>query len=501
MEFSSVSFIWVFLPCALAVYYLIFILPLQREQKTKLLNAVLLIFSLIFYLRSGIRDLLLMVVMILLNYGAGLWIDCFSGEGEAFRKSRKGVFIASLILNILVLAFFKYFNMMVTLADIVVSHWKSLPGLLFALSKFEGSGVIQAPQIVMPLAISFTTFQTISYLTDVYKKRIEAENSLLNYSLYTCFFAQLVQGPIMRWQDLGTQIQSRSHSSQHFSDGITRFCCGLGKKVLIANTLAETANKIWNKPATELFSAEAWMGIFLFTLQLYYDFSGYADMAVGLGKMFGFNISENFDYPFTAQSVQEFWRRWHITLSSWFRDHIYIPLGGNRKGKFRTYRNLFLVFVLTGIWHGANLNYVFWGLFVALSSIFERMLLGKLLKNNPVKPLNCLYSFFVFMMGLVLFRSPNLYHAIKYYSVLFKRIPPADGTSILSYFNGGLFIALIAALLCAGFLQRAAAPVYAKYHDKIPVQMIRVVFPILLFVLSMLFLLNGSYNPSIYAGF
>ena len=501
MEFSSIFFIWVFLPISLIAYYFSFKLPLKEKSHIKLLNGVLLVLSLVFYLRSGIKNLLLMIIMILLNYGAGLWIDCFSGEGEAFRKSRKGVFIASLILNVGILIFFKYFNMMVTLADILVTHWRNIPGLLFALVKFEGPGTVQFHQIAMPLAISYTTFQSISYLADVYKGRIKAESSFLDYSLFTCFFAQLVQGPIMRYQELGSQMGTRTHSPRQFSEGINRFCCGLGKKVLIGNTLAVTANKIWNKPAADLSTAEAWLGIVLFTMQLYYDFSGYADMAVGLGRMFGFKISENFNYPFTSHSVQEFWRRWHMTLSSWFRDYIYIPLGGNRKGSRRTYINIFIVFLLTGIWHGANLNYIIWGIFVAVSNLLERWFLGSLLRKNPIKPLNCIYSFFIFMMGLVLFRAPNLYHAAKYYTALFSGIPEKPGNEVLSYFNGELFIALIISVLCAGFLQRAFEPVRSRFGETVPFSLFRTAFSIAIFVLSLMFIMNGSYNPSIYAAF
>lgn len=501
MEFSSVIFIWAFLPLTLLFYYGLKLLPIQEEKKKPILNGILLFFSLVFYLWAGIREFFLFIAMMVLNYGAGRLINYSTGQEQNSSRRQKAIFIGAVCANLLVLIFFKYFNMLVSLAHIFLKPRGSLIEYFYALAVFEGTGASQIYKITLPLAISFTTFQSISYLADIRRGKIRAEKNFLNYSLYICFFPQLIQGPIMRFPELGSQIKSREHSSSRFSEGITRFCCGLGKKVLIANTLAGPANTIWSKSPSNLYTAEAWLGLILFILQIYYDFSGYSDMAVGLGKMFGFEICENFDYPLTSLSMQEIWHRWHISLSSWFRDYVYIPLGGSKKGAFRTYLNLLIVFLLTGIWHGANLNYILWGILVAVQIIIERLFLGKLLKKNPIKPLNWIYLMVSFMSGGVLFRSPSLYHAVKYFEVLFGRIPESVGSSLLSYFNADLFIALTAAVLCIGFLQKAFRAKYQRIRDSIPVITVRSIFIFAVFIWSLMSLMNGSYNPSIYAAF
>ena len=497
MEFSSILFIWVFLPIALIGYCLLFTLSKRSTNRTKLLNGFLLAARLVFSFYAGFKELLLLLAMILVNYGAGRWIGQLPDEN----KRRKTVFIAALAVNLLILGFFKYFNMLITLTEILFTHRGGLTGLAFALAKFDANGSSHALRIAMPLAISFTTFQSVSYLADVYKKRTSAEGDLLRFALYISFFVQIVQGPIMRFQDLGGQIRERSHSPQHFAEGIIRFSFGLGKKVIIANTLALTCDRIWGKGLGELYCAEAWLGLVMFLLQIYYDFSGYTDMAVGIGQMFGFRISENFNYPFTSQSVQEFWRRWHISLSTWFRDYVYIPLGGSRKGEGRTILNYFIVFLLTGVWHGGNLNFIGWGVLVAIQIILEKRFLGAWLKKNPIKPLNCLYAFFSILMGAVLFRSPNLYTAVKFYGALFHPAVVNTETTILSYFNADLFIALFAALFCAGFVQRAAQPFYERIRDKSPVVVLRIVWAFAILIWSVMSIMNGSYNPSIYTNF
>ena len=500
MEFASVFFVWLFLPSVIIVYNLAGVIRL-KEKRTFVQNTILTVFSLLFYLWGGVKALMLLAVLILFNYGAGLWIDCFSGEGELFRKSRKGAYLAALLVNLVVLAFFKYFNMMLMLAEILLSPKDGLRAVLVSLCKFEGTGAIQIRRVTMPLALSFVIFQIISYLTDVYKKKISPERNLIHFTLYISFFAQLTQGPIMRYEALGEQIRHRELSGTKISSGITRFCCGLGKKVIIGNTIAAVADRIWTNNYTTLSTAAAWLGIILYTLQIYYDFSGYSDMAVGVGRMFGFDICENFNYPYTALSVQEFWRRWHISLSNWFRDYLYFPLGGNRRGKGRTLFNLFVVFLVTGIWHGANLTFIFWGLYYAVFSILERLFLGKLLKKNPIKLLNWIYCLFVVMMGWVLFRAPNLYYAIKYYRALFCYIPEAVGESIVSFFNAELFFAVIFGILFSGVVQRPLQPIYDKIKNSVPVSVLVVLTEILILAWSLMLIMGGSYNPSIYGAF
>lgn len=501
MEFSSVIFIWAFLPLAIILYYSAFAFSSGKGKHLQILNGILLFFSAVFYLWAGFRDFFLLLTMVLLNYGAGRWIDHFSSENDAARKKRKAVFITALVFNLIVLAFFKYFNMMISLAQILLKPRNSLIEYFYALAVFNGSRPDQMIRIVMPLAISFTTFQAISYLADVYKGKISAEKSLFHFSLYNCLFVQLVQGPIMRYQDLGSQIKVREHSLYKFAEGIRRFCFGLGKKVLISNTLAVSCDKIWAKPVTELYTSEAWLGLILYLFQIYYDFSGYTDMAIGVGQMFGFRICENFNYPLTSESIQDFWRRWHISLSTWFRDYLYIPLGGSRKGEFRTFLNITIVFLATGLWHGANLTFLLWGFIVAIQNIIERAFLGSWIKKNPVRIINWLYFYLTLLLEVVLFRAPNLYHAVKYYGVLLRPIPESAGTSILSYFSAEFFIAFLAAIFCMGFVQRTCASFWSRVRENTPAVIIRTVLAFAIFAWALMSLLNGSYNPSIYTNF
>ncbi|MBR4472166.1 MAG: MBOAT family protein [Oscillospiraceae bacterium] len=498
MEFASVTFIWVFLPSCLILFYLLYLVQ-EPNHRISAQNVLLLVFSFVFYLWGGVYALLLFLCMILFNYGAGIWIDCFSGEEDVFKKSRKGVFVAAVLGNLLLLCFFKYFNILWSFARIIVGPKEGLKSFIIDIMKCDGSNGTR--RIGLPLAISFVVFQSISYLADVYKRKIQAEKSLLSFALYLSFFAQLVQGPIMRYEILGKQIKDRTPSVELFGDGVKRFCYGLGKKVIIANTIAIASDRIWGLDLSQICTAEAWIGVLLYSLQIYYDFSGYSDMAIGIGKMFGFSLSENFNYPYTSSSIQEFWRRWHMTLSFWFRDYLYIPLGGNRKGLRRTLFNLFVVFLATGIWHGANLTFVVWGVWFAFLSIIERLFLGNLLSKNPIKFINWLYTIFAVSFGWVFFRSPHLYHAYKYIKVMFMGVPEQLGTSIASYFNADLIIAVVFGILLSGMIQRLVQPVYQKAKHVLLVKAIEIVLPLTIFGWSLLLLLSGSYNPSIYGAF
>ena len=498
MEFASVAFIWAFLPLALIAFYAL--APLKDPtQRIKLQNICLLGFSYLFYMWAGVKALLLLLLLTTGNYGAGIWIDS-APENEG-NKQRKRRLIVSLLLNVLLLAFFKYTGMILSLAEIFLAPHDSFRSLVISLLKCESAGAAQLRRIAMPLAISFLVFQSISYLCDVYSRKTRAEKNWFIFALYLSFFAQMTQGPIMRFQDLGTQLKSRSSSWEQFASGVRRFCFGLGKKVIIANTVASAADRIWGMNVLDLCTAEAWLGTLLYTLQIYYDFSGYSDMAVGIGRMFGIELSENFDYPYTSLSVQEFWRRWHISLSSWFRDYIYIPLGGNRGGLTRTLLNLFVVFLVTGIWHGANLTFICWGLLFAFLSIFERLFLGKLLKRNPIKPINWAYAIFAVSMGWVLFRAPSLYHALKYYGIMFRYVPAGPGASIVSYFDPELLAALVFGVLFAGLVQRPLKKRYEIIRDYAPIQVLEMLASLAVFVWSLIMIVAGSYNPSIYGAF
>lgn len=503
MDFAGVFFIEAFLPVSIIVYYLLGFIKKETARNTAR-NVFLLVLSMVFYVWGGIYPLLLFIATIAVNFIAGIFMDKLSGDenGAALqKKKRKAVFITAILINVLLLVFFKYFNMVVTLIEIVTSG-KKLGGMVGALLRFEGTGALGVKKIAMPLAISFITFQSIAYLADVYLKKVKASRSVLQFSLFMSFFAQMTQGPIMRYGDLGAQITNRTHSRERFLRGVRRFCYGLGKKVLIANILAVPVDKIWAiEDVSSLGTGLAWFGLILYTLQIYYDFSGYTDMAIGVGLMFGFDIMENFNYPYTSFSIQEFWRRWHMSLSFWFRDYIYIPLGGSRCSKARIFFNLFMVFLLTGIWHGANLTFILWGLLFALFSIIERAFLGDLLKKNPVKPLNWIYTTFVVMMGWVLFRAPNLAAAGEYFRQLFLFKPSSAGLTLLSYLNMETLVALAAGILLIGFLQRPLAKVYDKIKTNLVFMSADTVVQIVILVWALLMLYSGSYNPSIYVNF
>ncbi len=488
MEFGSVSFLWIYLPFAILVYYLARFLS---HNNRSILNAILFILSSIFYVYGGgITNYIIITYIIVSTYLFALWIDCFQGNGQVFANSRKGIFIAAIVIIVLTLCVCKYLDMSKRLWHILTSS-TSIISLIVSLLKCGGSGVF-------PLAISFITFQCISYLADVYKKEITAEKDYLSFSLYNLLFFKLVQGPIMKYSSIKEQLDNSNCSLDSFSYGIGRFCYGLAKKVLIANTLAQVANQAWQIDPKQAGTLTLWVGLIAYTIQIYYDFSGYSDMAIGLGRMFGFNIAENFNYPYTSLSIQEFWRRWHISLSTWFKDYIYIPLGGNRKGTYRTLLNLLIVFFITGLWHGAGLNFIAWGLYFAFFSILERLFLGNILKKNPIKPLNWIYTMLVVMIGWVLFRSANLFDALRYFKYLFILKKPSSSISILSTFNMNVIIIGLVGILLIGWIQR---DLMLKHNQSSVIRFIAVLIQMILLILSIFALVNGSYNPSIYANF
>lgn len=498
MEFARVFFIEAFLPVSLIIYYL-FGLIRNDTARTTARNILLFVLSLVFYAWGGINYLLLFIAIMALNFAAGILMEKLETGFE--EGARKVVLVCAIFINVLLLVVFKYFNMMVTMIEIVTSGDK-LSGMFGSLLRFEGTGALGIAAIAMPLAISFVTFQSISYLADVYKRKVTPCKNPLYFGLYMSFFAQMTQGPIMRYGDFGPQITNRTHSPERFMRGVKRFCYGLGKKVLIANIVAQSVDKIWAiEDLNTIGSGLAWLGLILYTLQIYYDFSGYTDMAIGVGLMFGFDITENFNYPYTSFSIQEFWRRWHMSLSFWFRDYIYIPLGGSRCKKSRIYFNLFMVFLLTGIWHGANLTFILWGLLFALFSIIERAFLGDLLKKNPIKPINWIYTVFVVMMGWVLFRAPNLEAAGQYFRQLFSFKASSTGLTILSYLNMEILVALVLGILLTGILQRPLMKLYEKVKYSYIFMSADTIVQLVIFAWSLMMIVGGSYNPSIYGNF
>ena len=495
MLFSSMIFLWVFFSLVIVVNYMFNIIRFKSESSRMIAkNAFLLFASLFFYAWGGIYYLLIMISSILLNFAGGYIIN----KGVKSRNGKKLALVVIIILNISMLFFFKYFNMLVVIIE-SIAEAGGFFAVLRSMVSMQGTGALGFKTIVLPIGISFFTFQSMSYVIDVYNGKAKLQENILNFALYVSLFPQLIAGPIVKYSDVELQLNSRKESLDLFLSGQKRFCYGMGKKVLISNTLAEVADKIWSSDISSLGAATAWLGIVCYTLQIYYDFSGYSDMAIGIGRMLGFTFKENFNYPYTSQSVQEFWRRWHISLSEWFKEYIYIPLGGNRKGNFRTYLNVFIVFLLTGIWHGANFTFIFWGLFYAILQIIERLFLGKLLKKNPVKVLNLVYTLLAVMIGWVYFRSDTIFVANEYIVQLFSF--SSGQSDVLTFLSMKVILAIVIGILFSGFVQRPLIKYYDKIRGRLPVLTVDFALQMVIFVLSIFMLVSGTYNPFIYFQF
>ena len=402
MVFSSVIFLCLFLPMVLGGYYL---LP-KREAKNLWLIAV----SLLFYAFSGLWYVLLLLFSVFCNYLAGLFVS-----------GRKGVLYVAVAVNLGVLGVFKYLTFLVRTVD-------QLPGV-----------AIVVPSIVLPVGISFFTFQGLSYVIDVYRNERLKSTRFRDVLLYIALFPQLVAGPIVRYEDVADEIKGRRHTLEQLAIGLRRFIIGLSKKLLIADVCGSVVTLIYSAERSVLDSRTAWLAAVCYLIQIYFDFSGYSDMAIGLGLCFGFHFKENFNYPYISSSIQEFWRRWHISLSTWFREYLYIPLGGNRKGKAKTYRNKLIVFFCTGLWHGANWTFIIWGLwhgfFIVTEDAAKKLFgLGKHGKNrrNPVETvLKHLYTLLVVLIGFVIFRADNMGQAFSMIGAMFSGICASAQTGLL----------------------------------------------------------------------
>ena len=402
MVFSSVIFLCLFLPIVLGGYYL---LP-KREAK----NLWLIAASLLFYAFSGLWYVLLLLFSVFCNYLAGLFVS-----------GRKGVLYVAVAVNLGVLGVFKYLTFLVRTVD-------QLPGVAITVSS-----------IVLPVGISFFTFQGLSYVIDVYRNERLKSTRFRDVLLYIALFPQLVAGPIVRYEDVADEIKGRRHTLEQLANGLRRFIIGLSKKLLIADVCGSVVTLIYSAERSVLDSRTAWLAAVCYLIQIYFDFSGYSDMAIGLGLCFGFHFKENFNYPYISSSIQEFWRRWHISLSTWFREYLYIPLGGNRKGKVKTYRNKLIVFFCTGLWHGANWTFIIWGLwhgfFIVAEDAAKKLFgLGKHGKNrrNPVETvLKHLYTLLVVLIGFVIFRADNMGQAFSMIGAMFSGICASAQTGLL----------------------------------------------------------------------
>jgi alginate O-acetyltransferase complex protein AlgI len=471
MVFSSTTFLFAFLPVVLLGHALLRSIPGR--------NAFLLSFSLLFYAWGEGWGLILMLCSIALNFASGLLIERQPAHARRW-------LIMALVVNLGLLVGFKYANFLVDNLNMALI-WSDLPALYLA-------------PVHLPVGISFFTFQALSYVVDVYRGETPAQRNPLRIALYISLFPQLIAGPIVRYVDVRDQMAGRRVSADDFALGIERFIVGLAKKILLADTLAYTADKLFEAPADALGPSAAWLGVVCYAFQIYFDFSGYSDMAIGMGRMLGFHFLENFRFPYFATSVQDFWRRWHISLSTWFRDYLYIPLGGNRRGEKRTFANLLLVFFLCGLWHGASWNFVIWGLFHGTFLILERSAWGRLLQKLPLLVRHA-YLILTVLIGWVFFRADNLAQAIDYLKAMV-------GANTAPTYYAGLFLNIetILTLAAAAFL---SLPYYARLAARIEAPAFGTQWPRLihrsaligLFALSVITLINSTYNPFIYFRF
>ena len=460
MLFSSNVFLFAFLPTVLAVYYLV---------PRVLRNPVLFLVSLVFYGWGEPVYLLLMLAVILLNYGFGLWIWALRRKG----KGGKAVLAAGVAANLLLLGYFKYASFLMSAISTVI------PGLQR----------ISVPQVELPIGISFYIFQSMSYIIDIYRDDAPVQKNPLTFGTYVALFPQLIAGPIVRYRDVAQQLSSRRENLNDFSSGVLLFIVGLSKKVLLANPMGEA----WLQLQYETGLAAAWIGLAAYTLQIYFDFSGYSDMARGLGRMFGFEFLENFRYPYISVSVTEFWRRWHISLSTWFREYVYIPLGGNRRGKGRQLLNLLIVWFLTGLWHGASWNFALWGLYYAVLLILEKLFLLRVLEKLP-KPAKHLYTLLVVMIGWALFYFEDLGALGEFMGRLWIPVPASSGSLPLI----ASFLPLMAV---AAF---AATPIPASLavkRDTPALRFVKAAAAACALLLCVGALASQSYNPFIYFRF
>ena len=467
MLFSSLTFLFIFLPIMLIIYYL---------SKDKFKNYILLFFSLIFYSWGEPKYIVLMILSIIFNYYFAIFIDKVKKK-----QNKKIILFCSIIFNIGLLFFFKYLNFFaINISNIFNIPFKNL-------------------NIMLPIGISFYTFQILSYVVDVYRKEVKVQKNILILGTYISLFPQLIAGPIVRYQTVEKELKKRKHTLENFCNGFRRFIIGLGKKVIIANNVALIADTIFNSAIASNYQGIVLIiGTLAYTFQIYFDFSGYSDMAIGLGKMFGFEFLENFNYPYISQSITDFWRRWHISLSSFFRDYVYIPLGGNRVNKIKWIRNILIVWALTGLWHGAEWNFIIWGLYFAIILLIEKLFLHKILNKIPVF-FRWLYSFVLINIGWIIFRSES----IELLSYVFKNIFIFDLDILYDFLATNYNLLNYFVFILLGFI--FSFPIYKKVNERFMqnkiYNLLKDIIIIVIFIFSICTLISNSYNPFIYFRF
>ncbi|WP_419020379.1 MBOAT family O-acyltransferase [Intestinimonas butyriciproducens] len=467
MVFSSLLFLFLYLPVVLLIYY---VTPLRWR------NGVLLVFNLIFY---GWGEPVYIVIMFLstaIDYTHGMLVERYKRRDDD-RGARLAV-CSSVVFNLALLFFFKY--------------WDFVAGSLAAI----GLPLMPILGLSLPIGISFYTFQTMSYTIDVYRGDAPVQRNLINFGTFVTLFPQLIAGPIIKYKELGDQIDHRDCPVERFASGIQTFAVGLGKKVLLANNLGQLWDAYKALPAAELTTAGAWLGVIAFSLQIYFDFSGYSDMAVGLGRMLGFEFARNFDYPYISRSVTEFWRRWHISLGSWFREYVYIPMGGNRVSRPRLCFNLLVVWGTTGIWHGASWNFLLWGLYFGVLLIVEKLWLGRRIERWPV-PLQHAYALFLVAVSWAVF-------AVEDFSQLGPYLGAMFGFAGGGAFDGAFFYYLRSYLPTLVLACAASTPLAAGLWRRLPERVWKAALPVLLLcvlLLSTAYLVDATYNPFLYFRF
>ena len=462
MLFTSISFLYYFLPIVLIIY---FIMP------NKYRNFILFISSMFFYFYGEPKYIILMLLEIFIAYIGAIIID---------KTKNKTVFIFTILIHVLLLCFFKYTDFLITNIN---SIFKTNISLL---------------RISLPIGISFYTFQIISYVVDVYRGKVSVQKSFIRLATYVSLFPQLIAGPIVRYETIEEELKTRSHNFENFAEGARRFTIGLAKKVLIANILGELCTNFDSSSKSIIFY---WLFSISYMLQIYFDFSAYSDMAIGLGRIFGFHFLENFNYPYISKSITEFWRRWHISLSSWFKDYVYIPLGGNRVGKIKLLRNILIVWLLTGFWHGASWNFIVWGLMFGIILIIEKLWFNKYLEKLP-NILKRIYVLFIVMISFIIFRADNLSEAFKIINGLFGFNKDVFINEITIYNLKNYFVVILIAILAATpILKNLIIKLKKNKKANYLINLLEPFYIVFLLIIVTAYLIDNSYNPFLYFRF
>ncbi|MDD7228414.1 MAG: MBOAT family protein [Firmicutes bacterium] len=464
MVFSSLTFLFIYFPITLMV---------MKLSPLKYRNFCLLVLSLLFYSYGEPKYIIIMLVSCIVDYFNGYMVDKYRDN----KRIAKRFVIFSIVFNLGLLGFFKYYDFLVSILNSI------------------GINIFSPLNISLPIGISFYTFQTMSYPIDVYRNDAKVQKNLVNFSCYVTMFFQLIAGPIVRYKDIAAQLDHRIENENGFYNGIKRFVCGLAKKVILANNMGlifEQINSLNNENISLLL---AWLGIICFALQIYFDFSGYSDMAIGLASMFGFDLLENFNYPYIASSITDFWRRWHISLSSWFRDYVYIPLGGNRKGLYRQCINIMIVWLLTGLWHGASFNFILWGLYYGLILIFEKVIGLKMLKKIPVV-FRHIYALILILIGWVIFNFTDFDMMINYFGLMFNNPVIIDDIA-LYFIRDNIILIIISIVACLPVRLSRLNPfvINKKFEYLMPLIILGTL------IICVAFICESSYNPFLYFRF